>query len=458
MRRKIFWYIFAGAMAVFVACFSVTMWAVYGYYAVESQRRLEWDAAYLSAAVEASGAAFLDTMEEPAFERVTWIDQDGSVLYDSVADPGELENHSQREEVLQAREEGRGQSVRYSQTLSTKTTNYAILQSDGRVFRVSSTQRTILNLILGMWLPILAVILLAVALSALLAARVARAVTQPVNAIDLEHPDEAAVYPELRPLVRRINDQNRQIHRQMELLVREHQSQDRMRREFTANVSHELKTPITSISGYAEIMREGIARPEDIKRFSGKIYDEAQRLQALVGDIIQLSRLEELGGSLDQGPVELYRLCQEAARRYQAQAERRNITLTVAGQPQSINGSEKLLREMVGNLCDNAIKYNREGGSVTLSVDRIGDCVVLSVADTGIGIPEEDQARVFERFYRVDKSHSKAIGGTGLGLSIVKHGAACHNARIQLESQLGQGTEIRLIFPAGPEEQAAPAK
>ncbi|MGM9537835.1 MAG: ATP-binding protein [Candidatus Onthomonas sp.] len=455
MRRKIFWYIFAGAMAVFVACFSVTMWAVYGYFNRESQEQLEGDAAYLSAAVQAAGVGFLEDMEQqPAFERITWIDADGSVLYDSEVDPGTLENHNQREEVLQARETGIGQSVRYSQTLSIKTTNYAVLQEDGRVLRVSSTQRTMLNLILGMWLPILAVILLAVVLSALLAARVARSVTRPVNEIDLEHPDENAVYPELRPLARRINSQNRQIQRQMELLVQEHQRQDRIRREFTANVSHELKTPLTSISGYAEIIHAGIAKPEDIQRFSGKIYDEAQRLQALVGDIIQLSRLEELGSELDREPVELYRLCQEVAQRFQPQADGRDLTLTVEGSPQTIQGSPVLLREMVGNLCDNAIKYNREGGSVVLSVNRVGDRVVLSVRDTGIGIPEEDQSRVFERFYRVDKSHSKAVGGTGLGLSIVKHGAACHNAQIQLESQPGQGTEIRLSFQ--PAEQDDP--
>lgn len=451
MRRKLFWHVFAGTMAVFAACFSVTIWAVYGYFNQHNRQQLEAEAAYLGAAVEDIGVDFLRETDQYTHQRITWIDTDGSVLYDSQVDPSTLGSHDRREEVLEARENGSGWSVRYSDTLSIKTTNYALLLKDGTVFRVSTSEWTVLNLIREMWLPFLAVILLAVGLSVLLAWRMAGSLLQPVNAIDLEHPDENTVYPELRPLARRINSQNRQIQRQMDLLVQEHQRQDRIRREFTANVSHELKTPLTSISGYAEIIHAGIARPEDIQRFSGKIYDEAQRLQALVGDIIQLSRLEELGSALDKEPVELYWLCQEVAQRFQPQAYGRDLSLTVEGAPQTILGAPVLLREMVSNLCDNAIKYNREGGSVVLSVGRVGDRVVLSVRDTGIGIPEEDQARVFERFYRVDKSHSKAVGGTGLGLSIVKHGAACHNAQIQLESQLGQGTEIRLSFV--PEEE-----
>lgn len=452
MRRKLFWHVFAGTMAVFAACFAVTLWAVCTYFSQHNRQQLQEEAAYLGAAVEEGGADFLGDLEQSVLQRVTWIDTDGSVLYDSQVDASGLDSHAQREEVVQARAEGEGWSVRYSDTLSTKTTNYALLLTDGTVFRVSSTEYTVFNLVLGMWLPLLLVVALSILLSALLAWRMARTILKPVNAIDLEHPDEGAIYPELRPLARRINAQNRQIQRQMELLIQEHSRQDRMRREFTANVSHELKTPLTSISGYAEIMREGIARPEDVAGFSGKIYDEAQRLQALVGDILQLSRLEEPGMLLDREPVDLYRLCREAIRRFSSQAERRDITLDLRGDPQTISGSEKLLTELVSNLCDNAIKYNRDGGSVILTVGRVGDRVVLSVADTGIGIPEADQARVFERFYRVDKSHSRAIGGTGLGLSIVKHVAACHKAEIHLESQLGQGTEIRLSFPGGDEE------
>lgn len=455
MRRRLFWHVFAGSMAVFAACLAVTLWAVCGYFSQRNQRQLEEEAHYLSAAVESSGIDFLQGVAPSSLQRLTWIGADGTVLYDSQVDSASLENHSQRAEVQQARQEGEGWSVRYSDTLSVKTTNYALLLKDGTVFRVSSSEWTVLSLILGMWGGVLAVILLAVGLSALLAWRMSESVLQPVNAIDLEHPDETQVYPELRPLAQRINAQNRQIQHQMALLVQEHQRQDKIRREFTANVSHELKTPLTSISGYAELIHQGIARPEDVARFAGKIYDEAQRLQALVGDIIQLSRLEELGSELHREPVELYALCQEVACRFQPQAARRDLSLTVEGEEQTISGSPTLLREMVSNLCDNAIKYNREGGSVTLSVSRVGDKTVLSVRDTGIGIPEADQSRVFERFYRVDKSHSKAVGGTGLGLSIVKHGAVSHNARIELESQLGQGTELRLLFPAGETDERA---
>lgn len=451
MRRRLFWHVFAGTMAVFAACFAVTMWTVYSYFTQRNRQQLREEALYLSAAVEEAGIDFLREIDSAALLRLTWIDSEGWVLYDSQVDTDSMGNHAQRTEVQQARETGEGWSVRYSDTLSLKTTNYALLLPDGTVFRVSSSESTILSLVFGMWGGILAVLFLAVALSVLLAWRMSKRILQPVNLIDLEHPDEKRVYPELRPLAQRINRQNRQLQRQMELLVQEHERQDKIRRDFTANVSHELKTPLTSISGYAELIHAGIARPEDIQRFAGKIYDEAQRLQSLVGDIIQLSRLEELGADIHKEPVELYQLCQEAAQRFQTQAAVRDISLTVEGQPQTIQGSPTLLREMVSNLCDNAIKYNREGGSVVLSVSRIGDGTVLAVRDTGIGIAPADQTRVFERFYRVDKSHSKAVGGTGLGLSIVKHGAVSHHAQIQLESQLGQGTEVRLIF--GPESQ-----
>lgn len=446
MKRKLFWRTFACAILVAGVCFALTLMSTYDHFTLRNRQRLEEEAAYLGAAVEAYGADFLETVDTGHYQRLTWIDADGAVLYDNMVDPATMGDHGQRDEVVQARENGSGWSIRYSDTRDTRTTNCALLLSDGTVLRLSNTEWTALNLIWGMMPSLAATVLLAVLLSLLLAFGISRSLLRPVNAIDLDAPDEKTVYPELRPLVQRINAQKQQLRQQMELLVREHDRQDRLRREFTANVSHELKTPLTSISGYAEIIREGIARPEDVKRFSGTIYDEAQRLQCLVGDIIQLSQLEELSDRIAMEPVDLYNVCQAAIQRNRPQAERRDIMMELRGDSLTVQGNEQLLIEMVSNLCDNAVKYNREGGSVAVVLERIGDQTVLTVRDTGIGIPEADQSRVFERFYRVDKSRSKLTGGTGLGLAIVKHIVAQHHARLELESEFGTGTEIKIFF------------
>ena len=238
------------------------------------------------------------------------------------------------------------------------------------------------------------------------------------------------------------------IRRQMEQLKREYEKQDRMRRDFTANVSHELKTPLTSISGYAEIIREGMVKSEDVGRFAGKIYEEAQRLITLVEDILNLSHLDEgaPGQERRQG-IDLYALCERAVASLAEAARQRGIAISLTGSRQRVDGAEKLLAEIIFNLCDNAIKYNKENGQVTVLVSETQEQVVLTVEDTGIGIPSEEVERIFERFYRVDKSHSRAIGGTGLGLSIVKHGAAYHKAKIEVNSTVGEGTAISVIFP-----------
>lgn len=245
------------------------------------------------------------------------------------------------------------------------------------------------------------------------------------------------------------------IHRQMAQLKREYEKQDRMRQEFTANVSHELKTPLTSISGYAEIIREGLVKSQDVGRFAGKIYEEAQRLITLVEDILNLSRLDEGAPAQEtRTAVDLYDLCRETIASLSEAARQRGIEFTLTGQHHTVDGVEKILGEIVYNLCDNAIKYNKENGRVEVSVTREGGRVVLSVQDTGIGIPAGETDRVFERFYRVDKSHSKEIGGTGLGLSIVKHAAAYHDARIEMDSHLGKGTLMRVLFHPSQEDGA----
>lgn len=447
MKSKIFKHIFLVAMAVFVSCIALTMCSLYSYFSAEHNAEMKEEANYVAAAVEENGIDFLRHRRTSSTTRVTWIDTDGTVLYDSVANPAEMENHGEREEIREAMKQGAGESSRYSSTLAEKTTNYAIRLTDGTIIRVSATQYTVVTLIVGMFSAMVAVLILAILLSLFLASRVSKSVTEPINKIDLESPDERDVYPELQPLVRRINGQNRQIQRQMDELKLEHAKQDAMRREFTANVSHELKTPLTSISGYAEIIREGLARPEDISRFSGKIYDEAQRLITLVGDIIQLSQLEGKELQPQKVEIDLYETCLGVISHLEHAAEKRGIHFTLQGPHATFLGLEQIIDEIVYNLCDNAIKYNKENGAVTVSVSEDADWATLEVADTGIGIPNEELDRIFERFYRVDKSHSKEVGGTGLGLSIVKHGAAYHNAVIEVKSEVGKGTVISIRFP-----------
>ena len=229
--------------------------------------------------------------------------------------------------------------------------------------------------------------------------------------------------------------------------ITEREERENLRREFTANVSHELKTPLTSISGFAEIIKNGIVKPEDIPRFAGNIYEESQRLVTLVDDILNLSRLDEADVQLEREDFDLSSLARDVAGRLKASAKKNGVVITVIGDKAEINGVKSIVDEMVFNLVDNAVKYNKQNGRVTVTVDSSSDGTALTVTDTGIGIPQADVDRVFERFYRVDKSHSKEIGGTGLGLSIVKHGAAFHNAKVSLESTEGQGTVIRLVFP-----------
>lgn len=251
---------------------------------------------------------------------------------------------------------------------------------------------------------------------------------------------------EIKPLWEDLNSQTEKIDKEMKKIKRENKRQDKIRREFTANVSHELKTPLTSISGYAEIMKNGMVKPEDVTRFSTKIYDEAQRMITLVGDIIKLSRLDENAVEVKKERIELYSLCETIISRLESTALKNNVTFELLGQPAEINGITRIIDEMIYNLCDNAIKYNKPGGKVTVAVKQTATDIILSVTDTGIGIEKEDQKRVFERFYRVNKSRSREIGGTGLGLSIVKHGAMIHNAKLKVDSQVEKGTTISIKF------------
>lgn len=287
-----------------------------------------------------------------------------------------------------------------------------------------------------------------VAVSLIISKLITKKITTPINEIDLSKRNQFELYEEITPFYHNIKKRSDKIRRQMERAKREHEIQDRVRREFTANVSHELKTPLTSISGYAEILKNGMVKPEDVTRFSEKIYSEAQRLINLVGDIIKLSRLDENAVEEKKERIELYSLCETIIGRLESAAAKRGINFELIGAKTEITGIPRIIDEMIYNLCDNAVKYNRENGKITVSVIQTTTEVVLSVSDTGIGIPKEDTERVFERFYRVNKSHSKEIGGTGLGLSIVKHGAAVHNAKLSVESELQKGTTVTITFKA----------
>ncbi len=307
-----------------------------------------------------------------------------------------------------------------------------------------------LMLLLNLVSPLLIIIVLLVVLSLLLAKRFTKRIMTPIDRLDIENPDDRDIYDEMKPFVHRIISQNKQIYRQMSELREETKKQDELRREFTANVSHELKTPLTSISGFAEIIRDGMVQEKDLPHFADNIYQEAQRMIVLVNDILKLSRLEDPVVPLqdERQTVELLALCQEVRERLALPAKKADITLQCGGSPAEISGIRKVLEEIIFNICDNAIKYNRPGGSVTVTVTPEESGAAVSVRDTGIGIPEADKPRIFERFYRVNKSHSKEVGGTGLGLSIVKHGMALHGASISLESEEGRGTEVTLHFPA----------
>ncbi len=548
MTKKIFRNSLAVGIWVFLLSVALFMGLLYQYFTSRLAQELEMEAQLVTQGVEAVGMAYFDGLHTA--NRITWVDGDGTVLYDNTADPAAMENHKDREEIRQAILGSQGVARRESVTLSQRTIYVAHRLEDGTVIRLAGTQRTVVTLLLSMVQPILLILVITLVFSAVLASRLTKRIIRPILDLDLEHIKTDGVYDELAPLITRIRRQKDTIQNQVELLrqrrqeftaltenlsegfllldsggrllsyntgavkllgvsapeeeanvltmersepfrqmidevllgrrsqgrlerngrilqlladpvvldqraagavvvlldVTEKEQGEQMRREFTANVSHELKTPLTAISGMAEIMRDGLVRPEDISDFAEDIYRESQRLIHLVEDIIHLSRLDEGGGGMEKQEIELLPLLQRARERLLPLARKSGVSLEVRGGSAVIWAVPSVLEEMVDNLCENAIKYNRPEGMVVLCADTTPEGVTLTVSDTGIGIPPEDQERVFERFYRVDKSHSKEIGGTGLGLSIVKHGAALHNAQIKLDSQLGQGTRVSLMF------------
>lgn len=282
--------------------------------------------------------------------------------------------------------------------------------------------------------------------SILFAVNLSKKISTPVNCIDFDAPDKARIPKEFDTLCRRIENQNKEMEKRFQAITASHESQDSLRQQFTANVSHELKTPLTSVSGYAELIRDGMVDGENINRFAGKIYDESQRMINLVGDIIKLSQFDEKDINVKIERINLLNLCQTVISGLESLAKKQEVKINLFGDDVEISGAELIVEEIIHNLVKNAVKYNKKGGKVDVSVKQCLDGIELSVSDTGIGIPEEDIEHIFERFYRVDKSHSKDIGGTGLGLSIVKHGAMFHNASLSVESKVDVGTTIRVLF------------
>lgn len=404
MNKKVFRYSLIISLLLILISIILIMGILYEYFQNQLKSELKKQADYISAAVSSEGISYFDKINSD--ERVTLIAPDGTVIADTRADLDKLENHLDRKEIQLALQNGSGTSVRYSETLMERTVYYAIKLENGNILRVCARQNTILAVIVNLAVPIAVIILLAVGASAILSAKISKNI---------------------------IGDEERE-------------KREQMRREFTSNVSHELKTPLTSISGFAEMLMHGDIEKETVVDFSKSIYDESQRMITLVQDILRISELDEKT-EFEQEQVDLYDLAEEVTTRLQSESEKSQVQVRVIGEHCHIFGVRKILDEVIYNLCDNAIKYNRPNGLAEISVRETENTVMLSVRDTGIGIEKEEQERIFERFYRVDKARSKAIGGTGLGLSIVKHGAMYHNVQINIESDIGKGTTVTVCFP-----------
>ena len=435
MTRTIFRNTFLVGVSVLAVCALIFFGMQYTQIKDETFAALRQEAVYAEQGLMLGGAGFLENLD--SLNRIAWIDSDGAVLYDSASS---LPNSNQKEfaEEILAIASGESQGIRRAEDSGASTLYYGRLCGDGTVLCLSRPLSAVRYALLSVS-PVLWVLVLVLMISGTLSFRVAKQIVRPINELDLDRPG-AGPYPELSPLIDRLQEQKLTI--QEEVTQRE-----QLRREFSANVSHELKTPLTSISGFAELMAQGAVSEDRMQEFSKDIYHESQRLIDLINDIIRLSRLDEDAIEPAWETVELYGLSSEVVDTLTAAAEKRQVSLYLTGGPAEVQGIYPLLSDMVFNLCDNAIKYNQPRGSVTVDVRGDDTETKLTVTDTGIGISPDQQKRVFERFYRVDKSHSKEIGGTGLGLSIVKHGAQFLGARVILESELGAGTSISLVFP-----------
>ena len=441
LSNEIFKYTFLVSLIIVLISMGMTVVYLFRFFENETLDNLQEEASILSAGVETNGIGYLNHVDSTS--RITLIDADGTVLFDNEADVDKMENHSDRSEIEEAVQSGSGQSIRRSATLTRETIYYAKKLPDGSVIRVAQNLSSVWMLLRRLLQPAVIIFMVTIMLSLFLSMKVSKKILGPLNHLDLDEPENNQTYEELSPLLERISRQ------QMLIREREHSESVRretFRRDFTANVSHELKTPLTSISGFAEIMKDGGVPEDTVRDFSKSIYEEASRLISLVNDIIKLSRLDDEKMEYEWEIIDTYALSGEILNRLKPEADKKNVRLLLDGDHGKIRGVRQVVTEMIFNLCDNAIKYNKPGGKVQVRIATTPNHVSVCVEDNGIGIPAKDLKHVFERFYRVDKSHSKAVGGTGLGLSIVKHGAGLHHAAIQANSRPGKGTSITLRF------------
>lgn len=456
LSHRVFATIFLCAMAVIVAFTVLGAFFVQNTLADATSANLSQETELIAAALneQREPIAFLRSFDREDL-RITLINKDGSVAYDNEASPSMLPNHGDRPEVAKAFESGSGSAERASSTLDEIMLYRAVRLNNGQVVRLAQAQPGVAAILMSLVAPMLLIAAAGAVLSFFLARRESRAIIEPLQEVDLDHPRRSYehAYAEMVPMLERIESQRQELKRQMAVLA----DNDRMRREFTANITHELKTPLTAISGYAELIANGMVEGEDdLRTFGGRIYREAGRLAALVNDILTLSNLDEAERASDgeavpigsTEPIELSRAMLTVEHRLEQVARQSNVTIGHETKPVVIEGVSRLIDELIYNLASNAIRYNRPGGTVTLRCGTNDEGhPYLSVADTGIGIAPEEQGKVFERFYRVDKSRSKARGGTGLGLAIVKHAALYHHAAIDLSSEPGVGTTISVTFP-----------
>lgn len=561
MTRRIFKYMELIILVTLVAGLAAILLMLYGYFGAVQQEQLKTETEITAEGVETGGEAYLESLKL-AKTRVTWIDTDGTVLFDNQASTGGMENHLDRPEVKEALQYGTGSSSRFSNTMTTQMLYQARKLSDGTILRVSETRNSVLTIAMGMITPMIWLLGLLLIVTWFAASRASRKIVAPLNTLDLDNPVDSEEYPEISPLLRRIREQQDKIEEQKDSLTREEkdfaavtsnmaeglillnesgtvlsinqqaakllkvdaetstgkdilelerrvefqnalkgalagkrgtalltygtrkfdaditpvsdgdrtagivvllyditerENAEQMRREFSGNVSHELKTPLHTISGCAELLESGEVKPEDRKRFVHTIYTQTQRMISLVEDILYISHLDEGSVDMNRENIDLYEAVRKEMENLQHAADQKHVSLRLSGSSVIVPGIRRLTESIIWNLLDNAVKYNKDGGSVNVSVREEGDGAVLTVADTGIGVPEADLPRIFERFYRVDKSHSREIGGTGLGLSIVKHAAVLQNAKVDVKSKVGEGTTFTVAFPEKTEEAPSQA-